>query len=214
MFVLWVMSVSTALVLFCIMLVVLEYLPLGSFVCVVDLSYEACPFIFVFVTNKVLICSTHVLYYVVVAFSDCSQMAPSSPKKKTPAKKADKRMKMDPNLFRFVSHFERYKDFFLKAGIIQERFVDLEDLRDTFIPSCFEGRGWEKLLCDLLVVCEPLIREFYSNAVIREDELSYWVRGKEFTLDAHDIDDMLGLKGLEDQEFVNYKDRILSIETV
>ena len=103
----------------------------------VDLSYKDCPFIFVSVTNKVLICSTHVLYYVVVASSDYSQMAPLSPKKKTPAKKADKRMKMDPNLFRSVSHFERYKDFFLKAGIIQERFVDLEDLRDTFIPNYF-----------------------------------------------------------------------------
>ena len=100
-------------------------------------------------------------------------MAPSSPKKKTPTKKADKKMKMDSNLFRSVSHFERYKNFFLKAGIIQERYVDLEDLRDTFIPSCFERRGWEKLLSDFPVVCEPLIREFYSNAVIREDELSY-----------------------------------------
>ena len=90
--------------------------------------------------------------------------------------------------------------------------MDLEDLRGTFIPNCFEGRGWEKLLCDLLVVCEPLIREFYSNAVIREDELSCWVGGKEFTLDAYDIADVLGLEGLEDQEFVNYKDRILSIE--
>ena len=89
----------------------------------------------------VLISSTHVLFYVVVAFSDCSQMAPSSLKKKTPAKKVDKRMKMDPNFFRSISHFERYKDFFLKAGIIQERFVDLEDLKNTFIPSCFEGRG-------------------------------------------------------------------------
>ena len=99
-------------------------------------------------------------------------MAPSSPKKKTRAKKANKRMKMDHNLFRYVSHFERYKNFFLKAGIIQERYVNLEDLRDIFIPNCFEGRGWEKLLSDLPVVCEPLIREFYSNAVIREDELS------------------------------------------
>ena len=125
-----------------------------------------------------MISSVHVLLYVVVAFSDCSQMTPLSLKKKTPAKKADKRMKMDPNLFRSVSHFERYKDFFLKAGIIQERFVDLEDLRNTFIPNCFEGRGWEKLLSDLPVVCEPLIREFYSNAVIREDDLSCWVRGK------------------------------------
>ena len=50
--------------------------------------------------------------------------------------------------------------------------------------------------------------------MIREDDLSCWVRGKEFTLDAHDIDDVLGLEGLEDQEFVNYKDGIVSIETV
>ena len=141
-------------------------------------------------------------------------MAPSSPKKKTPAKKADKRMKMDHNLFRSVPHFEIYKNFFLRVGIIQERYMDLEDLRDIFIPNCFEGRGWEKLLSDLLAVCEPLIREFYSNAVIREDELSCWVRGIEFTLDAHDIDDVLGLEGLEDHDFINYKDRMLSIETI
>ena len=141
-------------------------------------------------------------------------MAPSSLKKKTPAKKADKRMKMDHNLFNSVSHFERYKNFFLKVGIIQERYVDLEDLRDTFIPNFFEGRGWKKLLSNLPVVYESLIREFYSNAVIREDELSCWVRGTEFILDAHDIDDVLGLEGFEDHDFINYKDRMLSIETV
>ena len=56
-------------------------------------------------------------------------------------------------------------------------------------------------------MCEPLIREFYSNAVIRENELSCWVRGKEFILDAHVIDDALGLEGLDDEEFINYKDR-------
>ena len=112
-----------------------------------------------------------------MAFSAFLPMAPSSPNKKTPTKKADKRMKMDHNLFRSVPHFERYKNFFLKAGIIQERYVDLEDLRDTFIPNCFKGRGWDKLLSGLPVMCEPLIREFYSNAVIREDKLSYWVRG-------------------------------------
>ena len=65
-------------------------------------------------------------------------MAPSSPNKKTLAKKADKRMKMDHNLFRSVPHFERYKNFFLRAGIIQERYVDLEDLRDTFILDGFQ----------------------------------------------------------------------------
>ena len=141
-------------------------------------------------------------------------MNPSPTKKKTPAKKADKRLKMDHNLFRSVQHFERYRDSFLRETIIQERFVDLGDLKDTFILGCFEGKGWDKLLSDLIAVCEPLIREFYANAVIREDELSCWVRRKEFTVDAHDIDEVLGLEGLEDYDFTNYKDRMLSIETV
>ena len=70
------------------------------------------------------------------------------------------------------------------------------------------------MLSDLPTVCEPLIREFYANAVIREDELSCWVRRKEFTIDTHDIDEVLELESLEDHDFTNYKDRMLSIETV
>ena len=141
-------------------------------------------------------------------------MAPSPSKKKTPAKKADKRLKMDHDLFRSVQHFERYKDSFMKGTIIQERFVDLVDLKDTFIPKCFEGKGWKKLLSGLPGVCEPLIREFYSNVNIREDELDCWVRGHEFTLDTYDIDEVLGLEGLKEYKFINYKDGMLSLETV
>ena len=141
-------------------------------------------------------------------------MAPSPTKKKTLVKKTDKKLKMDHNLFRSIQHFERYKDSFLNGTIIQERFVDLGDLKDTFIPDCFEGRGWDKLLSNLHVVYEPLIREFYANATTRENELNCWIRGYEFTLDAHDIDEVLGLEGLEDHDFTNYKDRILSIKTV
>ena len=141
-------------------------------------------------------------------------MAPSPLKKKTLAKKADKRLKMEYDLFRSVQHFERYKDSFMKGTIIQERFVDLVDLKDTFIPTCFEGRGWKKLLSGLPGMCEPLIREFYSNVKIREDELDCWVRGHEFTLNAYDIDKVLGLKGLKEYEFINYKDRMLSLGTV
>ena len=85
-------------------------------------------------------------------------MAPSPTKKKNIAKKSDKRIKMDNIKFRSLQHFETYRDFYLRATTIQERFVDLMDLKDTFIPSCFEGRGWERLLSDLLGVCEPLIR--------------------------------------------------------
>ena len=88
------------------------------------------------------------------------------------------------------------------------------DLKDTSIPSCFGGRGWDKLLSDLLGMCEPLIREFYANARLREDEIDCWIRGHEFTIDAGDIDEVLGLEGLDDHDFTNYKDRMLSIEIV
>ena len=70
------------------------------------------------------------------------------------------------------------------------------------------------MLSGLPGVCEPLIRKFYSNVRIKEDELDCWVRGHEFTLDAHDIDEVLGLEGLEEYEFINYKDRMLSIKTI
>ena len=102
-------------------------------------------------------------------------MAPFLTKKKTTAKKGDKRLKMDNTKFRSLQHFERYTQFYIKATIIQERFVDLVDLKDIFIPSCFEGRGWDKLLSDLPEVCEPLIREFYANARLREHEINCWI---------------------------------------
>ena len=50
--------------------------------------------------------------------------------------------------------------------------MDLVYLKDTFIPSCFLDRGWDNLLADLPGVCDPLIREFYANAVLREDEIN------------------------------------------
>ena len=135
-------------------------------------------------------------------------------KKKTTTKKGDKRLKMDNSKFRSTQHFKRYKEYYIKATIFQERFVDLVDLKDTFIPKCFEGRGWDKFLSDLPGVCEPLIREFYANVMLKEDEINCWIRGKEFTIDAGDIDEVLGLEGLDDHDFTNYKDRMLSTETV
>ena len=102
---------------------------------------------------------------------------------------------------------------YAQAPIIPERFVDLTDLKDYFIPGCFQDRGWDKLLGDLSGVCEPLIREFYANAILREDEINYWIRGHEFTIDLEDIDDVLGFEDLE-HDFIHYKDRMPSIETI
>ena len=136
-----------------------------------------------------------------------------TPKKKTTAHRADKRKKMDSTRFRSTKHFERYNQFYEKAPIIQERFVDLVDLKDYFIPGCFQDRGWDKLFGDLPGVCEPLICEFYANAILREDEIDCWIRGHEFNIDLEDIDDVLGFEDLE-HDFTHYKDKMLSIETI
>ena len=70
------------------------------------------------------------------------------------------------------------------------------------------------MLNDLPGVCEPLIKEFYANAVLREHEINYWIRGHEFTINVNDIDEVLGFGDLDDHDFTHYKDRMLSIETV
>ncbi|KAL0009479.1 hypothetical protein SO802_010981 [Lithocarpus litseifolius] len=99
--------------------------------------------------------------------------------------------------------------FFDKAPIIQEQFVDLVDLKDYFIPICFQDRGLEKLFSDLLEVCEPFIQEFYANAILRENEIDCWLRGHEFTIDVEDIDEVLGFEDLE-HDFTHFKDRMLT----
>ena len=106
-----------------------------------------------------------------------------------------------------------YNQHFVKVPIIQERFVDLVDLKDYFIPSYFAEKGWEKLLSDLLGVCEPLIREFYANVTLREDYLDCWVRGHEFNIEVEDIDNVLG-HGDIDHDFTPFKDKMLSIKMV
>ena len=58
-----------------------------------------------------------------------------------------------------------------------------------------------------------MIREFYANAVLKEDKINCWIRGHEFNIDLEDIDEVLGFEEL-DHDFTHYKDRMLSIETV
>ena len=69
-------------------------------------------------------------------------------------------------------------------------------------------------MSDLPGVCEPLIREFYANAVLREHEINCWIRGHEFTIDVDDIDEVLGFEDMDDHDFTHYKDRMLSLETI
>ena len=92
--------------------------------------------------------------------------------------------------------------------------MDLVNLKDYFIPSCFEERGLKKLIGDLPGVCEPLIKEFYANAIPRNDYIDCWVRGNEFILEVGDIDGILGHGDLYHEDFTPFKDRMLSIKTV
>ena len=75
--------------------------------------------------------------------------------------------------------------------------MDLVDLKDYLILRCFAEKGWEKLLGDLLEVCEPPIREFYANAIFRNNYIDCWVKGNEFTLEVENIDDILGQGDLD-----------------
>ena len=74
------------------------------------------------------------------------------------AQRGDKRKHHGNRLFRFPQHFERYALQFKNAPIIQKRLVYL-GLQNSFIPSCFEGRGWDKLLGEFPKICDPLIRD-------------------------------------------------------
>ena len=134
--------------------------------------------------------------------------------RKITARCGDKKKCMDDSQFRSTQHFERYNHHFEKAPIIQERIVDLVKLKESFIPSCFEGRGLEKLISNLPEVCEPLIKEFYANAILRNDYLNCWVRGHEFILNVGDIDGVLRHGNPDYDDFTPFKDRMISIETV
>ena len=133
---------------------------------------------------------------------------------KTIAQRGDKRKRHDNSLFRSPQRFERYSHQFKTSPIIQESHVNHADLKDSFILSCFEGRGWDKLLGELPRVCEPFIREFYANASLKEDHIECWVRGRAFTLYMGDIDAILGLEEQDHEGFIPFKDKIVFLETV
>ena len=76
----------------------------------------------------------------------------------------------------------KYNDCYKRATIIMERVVQLETLKDTFIPEVFKERTWTKLLNPVGVVYSEIIREFFSNAIMEGDHIDCWVRQKEFVI--------------------------------
>ena len=60
-------------------------------------------------------------------------------------------------------------------------------LENTFILEVFMERTWTKLLNPSGDVYECIIKEFFANAFVEDDHISYWVRGKEFTVSRESI---------------------------
>ena len=57
----------------------------------------------------------------------------------------------------------------------------IDALLETNIPKWFASKDWNYLLTNLDDAYEKMVKEFYTNAISKGDELKCWVRGKSFT---------------------------------
>lgn len=58
-----------------------------------------------------------------------------------------------------------YTEFYSEAVIIVERELNLESLSHSFIPEVFRDRTWTPLLTGFGNVCNPIVRDFFSNEI-------------------------------------------------
>ena len=95
-----------------------------------------------------------------------------SPRKKTIAKKPLKGQRYEEHQFRNRDAFEAFSVFYKDAVIIVEREVDLPSLENTCIPDVFKECTWAPLLTGSVDVHHVLVREFFSNVVVKGDRLN------------------------------------------
>jgi len=135
-----------------------------------------------------------------------------SPTKHSVTKKSTKRSRIDSDNFRFAEADMKYNDCYKRATIIMERVVQLENLEDTFIPEVFKERTGTKLLNLVGVVYSEIIREFFSNAIVKGDTINCWVRHKEFVITRDSIQEFLEVRPPSQPILVQYEDRLGSTE--
>ena len=88
----------------------------------------------------------------------------------------------DPNKFRTYAAFQTREKYFRDAKLLLERALDQSSLSNIDIPKWFATKDWNYLLSTLDDTYENLVKEFYANAIVEEDELKCWVRGKTFSM--------------------------------
>ena len=98
-----------------------------------------------------------------------AQMAPT--KHAATKKQSSKCAHTNSDHFKSTEADMKYNDYYNKATIIMERVVQLESLKDTFIPKVFKERTWTKLLNSVGIVYSEIIKEFFSNTVVDGDRI-------------------------------------------
>ena len=77
----------------------------------------------------------------------------------------------DSHKFRSYAAFQTYENYFKDTTPIVERAVNQPSLHETNILIWFATKDWKFLLSDLDVAYVNMVREFYANAIVEEDEL-------------------------------------------
>ena len=127
-------------------------------------------------------------------------------------KQTSKRARTDSDHFKFAEADMKYNDCYNKATIIMEMVVQLESLKDTFIPEVFKEKTWTKLLNLVGIVYSEIIKEFFSNAAVDGDRIECWVRHKEFVITREIIQDFVEIRPPSQPISVQYEDRLSSTE--
>ena len=87
----------------------------------------------------------------------------------------------------------------------------MKTLENTFIPKVFKERTWTKLLILSGIVFAEIIREFFANALVEGECINCWVRGREFYVTKESIQEILEVRPLTQQSYIQYDDRLDSL---
>ena len=135
-----------------------------------------------------------------------------SPIKKNATKKPSKCPRTSSNSFQNEDADMAFNDHYKRAPTILERTVDLDSLEGTFIPNVFKERTWMKLLNPMDDVFEIIIREFFANAIVEDDHINYWLRGREFSITRESIQDVFEIRPTTPHTYLQYDERREKLE--
>ena len=69
-----------------------------------------------------------------------------------------------------------------------------------------------KLLNPMDDVFEIIIREFFANAIVEDDHINYWLRGREFSITRESIQDVFEIRPTTPHTYLQYDERREKLE--